>query len=155
MFFWNSLAFSMIQHMLAIWSLVPLPFHLDTRDADLRISVNIWWGWRERHTRCYLMCYDFILLFPLDMHLLALKRFRVSRMSNSVNNDQQEKCLKVVSPSTALDVTHWVWSAFRVSGSVPAAEHRVGIQGRCWPEKLVLWADGTVEIMTGSPPGLE
>ena len=26
MFFWNSLAFSMIQGMLAIWSLVPLPF---------------------------------------------------------------------------------------------------------------------------------
>ena len=25
-FFWNSLPFSMIQHMLAIWSLVPLPF---------------------------------------------------------------------------------------------------------------------------------
>ena len=25
LFFWNSLAFSMIQHMLAIWSLVPLP----------------------------------------------------------------------------------------------------------------------------------
>ena len=26
MFFWNSLAFSMIQRMLTIWSLVPLPF---------------------------------------------------------------------------------------------------------------------------------
>ena len=26
MFFWNSLAFSMLQQMLAIWSLVPLPF---------------------------------------------------------------------------------------------------------------------------------
>ena len=26
MFFWNSLAFSMIEQMLAIWSLVPLPF---------------------------------------------------------------------------------------------------------------------------------
>ena len=26
MFFWNSLSFSMIQRMLAIWSLVPLPF---------------------------------------------------------------------------------------------------------------------------------
>ena len=26
MFFWNSLDFSMIQQMLAIWSLVPLPF---------------------------------------------------------------------------------------------------------------------------------
>ena len=26
MFFWNSLAFSMIQQILALWSLVPLPF---------------------------------------------------------------------------------------------------------------------------------
>ena len=26
MFFWNSLAFSMIQRILAVWSLVPLPF---------------------------------------------------------------------------------------------------------------------------------
>ena len=34
MFFWNSLAFSMIQWMLAIWSLVPLPF--------LNSSLNIW-----------------------------------------------------------------------------------------------------------------
>ena len=33
-FFWNSLAFFMIQHMLAIWSLVPLPF--------LKGSLNIW-----------------------------------------------------------------------------------------------------------------
>ena len=28
MFFWNSLAFSVIQQMLAIWSLVPLPFQI-------------------------------------------------------------------------------------------------------------------------------
>ena len=34
MFFWNSLAFSMIQRMSAIWSLVPLPF--------LKPSLNIW-----------------------------------------------------------------------------------------------------------------
>ena len=34
MFFWNSLAFSMIQEMLAIWSLLPLPF--------LKSSLNIW-----------------------------------------------------------------------------------------------------------------
>ena len=33
MFFWNSLAFSMIQRMLAIWSLVPLPY---------KTSLNIW-----------------------------------------------------------------------------------------------------------------
>ena len=34
MFFWNSLAFSMIQQMLTIWSLVPLPFS--------KTSLNIW-----------------------------------------------------------------------------------------------------------------
>ena len=34
MFFWNSLAFSKIQQMLAIWSLVPLPF--------FKSSLNIW-----------------------------------------------------------------------------------------------------------------
>lgn len=65
------------------------------------------------------------------MHLLALNRFRVSRMSNRVNNDQQGKCLKVASPSAALDVTHRVLSAFWVSDSVPFAEHHVGIQSIC------------------------
>ena len=35
MFFWNSLAFSMIQHMLAIWSLLPL-------SAFSKTSLNIW-----------------------------------------------------------------------------------------------------------------
>ena len=34
MFFWNSLAFLMIQRMLAIWSLVPLPFQ--------KLAWNIW-----------------------------------------------------------------------------------------------------------------
>ena len=34
MFFWNSLALSMIQQMLAIWSLVPLPFLIP--------ALNIW-----------------------------------------------------------------------------------------------------------------
>ena len=52
-------------------------------------------------------------------------------MSNRVNNDQQGKCLKVASPSAALDVTHRVLSAFWVSGSVPFAEHNVGIQSIC------------------------
>ena len=33
MFFWNSLAFSVIQQMLAVWSLVPLPFQILKDDA--------------------------------------------------------------------------------------------------------------------------
>ena len=40
MFFWNSFAFSMIQWMLAIWSLVPLPF-LNTACTSWKLSVHI------------------------------------------------------------------------------------------------------------------
>ena len=39
MFFWNSLVFSMIQQMLEIWSLVPLPFLNPEKDLDI---LNTW-----------------------------------------------------------------------------------------------------------------
>ena len=42
MFFWNSLDFSMIQRMLAIWSLVPLPF---LNPAWTSESSQFTYGW--------------------------------------------------------------------------------------------------------------
>ena len=45
-FFWNSLAFSMIQWMLAIWSLVPLPFLNPTctsRSSQLMYCWSLAW----------------------------------------------------------------------------------------------------------------
>ena len=42
MFFWNSLDFSMIQRMLAIWSLVPLPF---LNSACTFKSSQFTYGW--------------------------------------------------------------------------------------------------------------
>ena len=39
MFFWNSLAFSMIQRMLAIWSLVPLPFLKPAWTSEVQVHV--------------------------------------------------------------------------------------------------------------------
>ena len=41
MFFWNSLAFSMLWQMLAIWSLVPLPF---LNPAWILCTVEAWLG---------------------------------------------------------------------------------------------------------------
>ena len=38
MFFWNSLAFSMIHWMLATWSLVPLPFLIQL----VRLEIQLW-----------------------------------------------------------------------------------------------------------------
>ena len=40
MFFWNSVAFSMIQQMLAIWSLVPLPFLHGSVQSSRSIMSN-------------------------------------------------------------------------------------------------------------------
>ena len=39
MFFWNSLAFSMIQRMLAIWSLVPLPFLNQLEHLEVHVHI--------------------------------------------------------------------------------------------------------------------
>ena len=58
MFFWNSLAFSMIQWMLAIWSLVPLREHAkmgsikDRNDMDLKKAEDIKKRWQE-YTELY------------------------------------------------------------------------------------------------------
>jgi len=48
MFFWNSLAFSMIQWMLAIWSLVPLPF-----------LKPAWTSGSSRFTYCWSLAWRF------------------------------------------------------------------------------------------------
>ena len=43
MFFWNSLAFLMIQQMLAIWSLVPLPFLKPAWTSGSSWFTYCWW----------------------------------------------------------------------------------------------------------------
>ena len=62
MFFWNSLAFSMIQQMLAIWSLDPLPFlkpawtsgrglqYKSRKSRDTWINRQIW-TWSAKWSR--------------------------------------------------------------------------------------------------------
>ena len=56
MFFWNSLAFSMIQWMLAIWSLVPLPFLNPTWTSGSSWFMYCWnLAWRILSTT-FLAC---------------------------------------------------------------------------------------------------
>ena len=44
MFFWNSLAFAVIQRMLTIWSLVPLPFLNPAWISGISHTVEAWLG---------------------------------------------------------------------------------------------------------------
>ena len=56
MFFWNSLAFSMIQQILAIWFLVPLPFLIPawTMEVHSSCTVETWLGefWELDECNC-------------------------------------------------------------------------------------------------------
>ena len=58
MFFWNSLAFSMMQQILAIWSLVPLPFLYSLSYSDCMDHNKLWNILKEMgkpdHCTCFL-----------------------------------------------------------------------------------------------------
>ena len=74
MFFWNSLAFFMIQRMLAIWSLVPLPF---LKPAWTSGSSWFTWAWLgEFWTLLYLAC-EMSAIVQQFKHSLALPFFGV------------------------------------------------------------------------------
>ena len=76
MFFWNSLAFSLIQCVLAIWSLVPLPF-----------LKPVWTSGSSQVTYCWILTWRIlsITLLACEMsaivrsleHSLALPFFRI------------------------------------------------------------------------------
>ena len=74
MFFWNSLAFSMIQRMLAIWSLVRLPFLNPTWTLKVLSSraVEAWlgefWASLYYHVRWVRLCGSLNIL----LHCLSL-----------------------------------------------------------------------------------
>ena len=66
MFFWNSLAFSMIQQILAIWSLVPLPF------------LKVAWTWgSSRFTYYWSLAWRILSITLLACEIKSLIQFSV------------------------------------------------------------------------------
>ena len=64
MFFWNSLAFSVIQWMLAIWSLVPLPF------------LNpAWTSGNSQFTYCWSLDWRILSITLLELEMSAVVRW--------------------------------------------------------------------------------
>ena len=63
MFFWNSLAFSMIQRMLAIWSLVPLPF-----------LKPAWTSGSSQFTYCWSLAWRILSITLLACEMSAIVR---------------------------------------------------------------------------------
>ena len=71
MFFWNSVAFSMIQQMLAIWSLVPLPFPKPAWTSGSSWFMNCWSLARRIFSIALLSC-EMSEIVSLFEHSLAL-----------------------------------------------------------------------------------
>ena len=80
MFFWNSLAFWMIQWILAIWPLVPLPFLKPTWTSGSSRFTYCWsLAWRSVNLFLLLSSANWILAAELGLHLDSAFRSRVSR----------------------------------------------------------------------------
>ena len=66
MFFWNSLAFSIIQQMLAIWCLVPLPF-LNPAYTSGSSWFTLFWGLACKILNMTLLAWIVVQLFSLTL----------------------------------------------------------------------------------------
>ena len=106
MFFWNSLAFSMIQRMLAIWSLVPLPF-----------LKPAWTSGSLRFTHCWSLAWRM-----LSMTLLA---FEMSAVVQQLVYSRCRSCLwflHLLSCSgfpSSWEETSWLWGLGSCSAPTP------------------------------------
>ena len=76
MFFWNSLAFSMIWQMLAIWSLVPLPF-LKPAWTSGSSWFTYCWSLAWRILSIALLACDMSAIVPYFEHSLAFPFFGI------------------------------------------------------------------------------
>ena len=76
MFFWNSLAFSMIQRVLAIWSLAPLPF-LNAACTSGSYWFTYCWSLAWRILSITLLAHEKSAIVWLFEHFLALPFFGI------------------------------------------------------------------------------
>ena len=81
MFFWNSLAFSVIQWMLTIWSLVPMPF-LNPAWISRSSQFTYYWSLAWRILRITLVAYEISVIVLQFEHSLALLFFGIGRKTD-------------------------------------------------------------------------
>ena len=73
MFFWNSLAFSMIQRMLAVWSLVPLPFLKPAQTSEI-----------SRFTYCWSLAWKILSITLLACEMSAIDSLQKTLMLGGI-----------------------------------------------------------------------
>ena len=104
MFFWNSLAFSMIQWMLAIWSLVPLPF-LKPAWTSGSSWFTYWWSLAWRILSIILLACEMHAIVWYFEHSLALPFFGTGKGQFSFQS-QRKAMPKNAQTTTQLHSSH-------------------------------------------------
>ena len=129
MFFWNSLAFSMIQQMLAIWSLVPLPFLKPAWTSGSSqftyccslawriLSIHISWGYLY-FVLDYLLK-SFKRIYPIWNSFSALRKAAFVFFSHPRTSSEKLHSLAVILPPRFKALALACISFSRPSGPVP------------------------------------
>ena len=91
MFFWNSLAFSMIQRMLAIWSLVPLPFLKPAWTSGISQFTYYSWSLAWRILSITLLACEMNAIVPSFEHSLTLPFFGIGMKTDLFQSCGLEK----------------------------------------------------------------
>ena len=92
MFFWNSLVFLRIQRMLAIWSLVPLPF-LKSSWTSGSSQFTYFWSLAWRILSITLLVCEMSASVRSFEHSLALPFFGIGMKTDLITISQREKKL--------------------------------------------------------------
>ena len=112
MFFWNSLAFSVTQGMLAIWSLAPLPFL-----PGIPISLGIFHSWllstqskafacQWSRNRCFFLEFPCFLHDPTDVGNLISDSCAFSKPSLYIWKDKWLLAF-LLKRKKKIDFSHW------------------------------------------------
>ena len=121
MFFWNSLAFSLIQQMLAIWSLVPLPFInlAQTSGSSHSLTVKAWlrefWALLCQCVRWVQLCSSLSILWHWLSLGLEWKVTVSSPVATAEFSNLHTEC------STFTESSFRIWNSSTCTSSPPLA----------------------------------
>ena len=119
MFFWNSLAFSLIQRILAIWSLVPLPFlnpAWTSRSSQFMYSGSLAW---EILSITLLVC-EMGAIVRYSEHSLALPFFGIGMKTDLFQSCGQCWVFQICWYNECSTLTAWSFRIWNSSTGIPS-----------------------------------
>ena len=152
MFFWNSLSFTMIQQMLAVWSLVPLPFLKPSWTFESSWFMYCWSLALRILNITLLVCEKSVLVGQFE-HSLALLFLGIGMITDIFHSCSHHCVFQIcwhIECSTFTASSCRIWNSSIGIPSPPLALFTVMLPKATWlhiPGCLVLVSDHTIVII--------